>query len=184
MRGIRLFSLRSLVLCFLFLAPWGMAGGMICGAGALAAEQEQGKKDAGHLKQVMPEAERFEPAQYRGTPYWVAYRGSDRIGGVFKTEGIGYAGPLEVMTGIDSEGKITGAIPLSHRETPALAGDGVLRQFMSQFVGKKEPFILKRDDPSGNIDAIASATVSSRAVMGAMAEAMKIFQKELGAGTN
>ena len=184
MRGTHLFSLRTLTLCVLFLAALGMVGGMICGFDALAAEQDQGKGDVEHLKKVMPEAERFEPAQYMGTPYWVAYRGSDRIGGVFKTQGIGYAGPLEVMTGIDSEGKITGAIPLSHNETPALAGDGALRQFMSQFIGKKAPFILKRDDPSGNIDAIASATVSSRAVMGAMAEAMRVFQKELRAGTN
>jgi len=71
----------------------------------------------------------------------------------------------------------------SHQETLGLWAKQADQEFRSQFRGKSSPFTLKRDNPEGNLDGVASATITCRAIIGAVEEAVKIFKKEWGGGS-
>jgi electron transport complex protein RnfG len=143
----------------------------------------QEKERAAVLAKVFPTADRFETVDKGFIKYEVAYKGEERIGGAFYTEGKGYGGPMQVMVGIDPQGKVLEVILVSHQETLGLWTKQADQEFRSQFRGKSGPFILKRDDPSGDLDAVTSATVTCRAIIGAVDEALRIFKKEWGKGT-
>lgn len=82
----------------------------------------------------------------------------------------GYSGPIEMLIGINKEGKVTGLKVLNHRETPGLGANIVKESFLKQFIGKslKNPIEPKKD-----IDAITGATISSRAVCKGIKEALR-----------
>jgi len=171
------FALRVLtvvLVCALF--PGSLA---LC-QGTAAPVQEEGKEKIALLQQALPEADRFERVYKEGLQYEVGYRGQERVGGVFFTEGIGYRALMKVMVGIDEQGKVVEVLLLSHNETLAIWTKDADQQFRAQFRGKSGPFILKRDDRSGNLDGVASATVSCRAIIGAVEEAVRIFKREWG----
>ncbi len=71
------------------------------------------------LHKALPEAERFERVN-RGSLQYVGYRENERVGGVLYTRGKGYLGPMEVMVGIDVQGKVVEVLLLSHSDTPTL----------------------------------------------------------------
>ena len=177
MRKVAAFTLRLLIVvlvCAFF--PGRLA---LC-QGTAAPTQEKGKEKITLLQQALPEAERFEKVEKEGLLYEVGYRGQERVGGVFYTEGMGYRTLMRVMVGIDEQGKVVEVVLYSHNETPAIWTKDADPQFRAQFRGKSGPFILKKDDPSGNLDGVASATISCRAIIGAVEEALRIFKREWG----
>lgn len=98
------------------------------------------------------------------------------VGYVLKVKAQGYSSVIEALVGVDPEFKVTGVRILSQNETPGL-GDKVRDpRFTGQFAGKDATEIrLKKD--GGAIDAITSATISSRALTGAIQERLDEFQK-------
>jgi Na+-translocating ferredoxin:NAD+ oxidoreductase RnfG subunit len=132
------------------------------------------------LKQALPGADRFETVERGGVKHEVAYRGQETVGGVFYTEGMGYGGLMHFMVGLDPEGRVEGIVPVSHRETHRLGTKITDPVFLSQFRGRRGPFILRRDDPSGNIDGIAGATRSTRGLIMAVEEAVRTFKEVWG----
>ena len=132
------------------------------------------------LAQALPGADRFETREKGGIQYEVAYRGEEVVGGVFCTEGVGYGGLMRFLVGLDSEGRVEGVILVSHRETSKLGTKITDPVFLSQFRGRRGPFILKRDHPSGNIDGVAGATRSTRGLIMALEEAVQTFKKVWG----
>ena len=149
-------------------------------ATATALPEDQETSMTALLKKALPAAERFERVDKGGLRYEVGYQGQERVGGVFFTDGMGYRALMKVMVGIDQQGKVVEVLLLSHNETPAIWTKDADQQFRAQFRGKSGPFILKRDNPSGNLDGVASATVSCRAITGAVEEALRIFKSEWG----
>lgn len=138
------------------------------------AEQEEiAKRD-----QVLPEAVSFQLQEKNSLKY---YRGIDADGrevGISLSVSIrGYGGPIVMMVGIDREGKITGVAisPLDHTETPGLGAKISQGNFLSQFEGKSLPEI-KLSREGGRIDAIAGATISSRAVGEGVKKALEFWQ--------
>ncbi len=83
-----------------------------------------------------------------------------------------------VMVGIDSQGKVLEVLLLSHKETLGLWTNQADQEFRAQFRGKNGSFILKRDNPEGNLDGVTSATVTCRAIIGAVEEALRTFKQE------
>lgn len=139
---------------------------------------------------VMPEAVDFEEITLEiegkeSTGYKALSDNGDTIGYVFTTSANSYGGALQVMTGFDSEGVITGISILSIDDTPGLGMNAKKESFYSQYAGKTaisggEPQYLAVDKDGGDIQAITSATITSRAVTSAVntasdlcAEAMK-----------
>ena len=79
----------------------------------------------------------------------------------------GFGGEIVMMVGV-KDGKVTGLSIISHTETPSLGAvigensdKGVA--FRDQFIGQSGT--LQVDKDGGSIDAVTSATISSRAVV-------------------
>ncbi len=93
----------------------------------------------------------------------------------------GYSGPIRLLVGIDFDGVITGVRVTSHRETPGL-GDAIeaersdwIRSFTGQSVGNPplSDWAVRRD--GGDFDQFTGATVTPRAVVKAVRNALIYF---------
>lgn len=94
----------------------------------------------------------------------------------------GYSGSLvTVMTGINADGTIAAVTVLScDDETPGLGQNAAKPDFTDQFAGKSGAQSVTKD--GGEISAVTSATMTSRAVCEAVSEAVKIFDSVKEAG--
>jgi len=169
-------ALRVLVIIVLSLGSFYL----IYEAAAEDARTTQEIERAWLLEQALPGADRFETVERGGVKYEVAYRGQEIVGGVFYTEGLGYGGLMRFMVGLDPEGRVEGVVLISHRETNRLGTKITDPVFLSQFRGRRGPFILRRDNPSGNIDGVAGATRSTRGLIMAVEEAVRTFKEVWG----
>lgn len=93
----------------------------------------------------------------------------------------GYAGPIRILLGVNYEGIVTGIRILEHRETPGL-GDKIessRSDWVLQFDGHSlenpdlKGWAVKRD--GGQFDQLTGASVTPRAVIGAMRETLLYF---------
>lgn len=99
------------------------------------------------------------------------------------TTPIAYVGPIKLLVGISVSGEITGVRVITHRETPGL-GDRIeasRSDWLKSFTGQAsmrpayEQWRVKRDD--GHFDQVTGATVTSRAVVSAVRDALVYFNK-------
>jgi electron transport complex protein RnfG len=103
-----------------------------------------------------------------------AKKGGAVIAVAYASSGSGYGGLIDVMVGIDMEGKLTGISVMTHSETPGLGARVTETEFSDQFRG------ISLDEGvqlGGNVDGISGATFSSKGVVSAINEAVKIFPK-------
>lgn len=93
----------------------------------------------------------------------------------------GYSGLIKLMMGIAPDGKIIGVRVLEHHETPGLGdkieekkGDWILK-FTGLSLGNPplEKWKVKKD--GGQFDQFAGATITPRAVVGAITDGLKFF---------
>jgi ferredoxin len=119
------------------------------------------------LEEVMPEADRFTPAEGE-PPVKRAYRGEELIGYVFLSsdlppEEVGYNGPIRALVGMTPDGVLTGVRVTEYRESRRyemgdfLSSPWLLGQFTGMHVGDR--FVVNQD-----IDGLAQVTISVRAL--------------------
>ena len=87
----------------------------------------------------------------------------------------GFGGELTMMVGV-ADGKVSGVAIVSHAETPSLGATAASNnskgtQFREQFVGLSGDLAVTKD--GGTVDAITSATITSRAVTDGVNAALK-----------
>ena len=121
--------------------------------------------------QVFPAADRFGPIEGE-PPAAPAYAGGHLVGYVFSTrqaiDSVGYSGqPLDILAGIDLEGRLTGALLIAHHEPILMIGvsDADLADFVGHFRGLdiRNPIRVTRHraDSPDEIAAVSGATISS-----------------------
>ena len=93
------------------------------------------------------------------------------IGHVVKADGQGYADKIELLVGLDAQGKrITGLFVLAQKETPGLGAkileDAWRGQFKEKSTEKHLSVVKGGGDKEDQIDAISGATISSKSVTG------------------
>lgn len=102
---------------------------------------------------------------------------------LLRSETVGYAGAIDLLIAIDANGKLVGVKTLGQSETPGL-GARVAdwpNTWLQLFTGKSrnEPvdtgWALKKDQ--GQFDQIAGATITSRAVINAIHDALRYFDE-------
>ena len=95
----------------------------------------------------------------------------------------GYNAPIDLLVGVGADSNITGVRAVRYRETPGL-GDMVNHEkskWIEQFRGKslvtppREDWLVKQD--KGQFDSITGATVTSRAVVAAVKNALLYFEQ-------
>ena len=99
---------------------------------------------------------------------------------ILVTQAQGYAGPIVLSVAITADGRLIGSQVVEHQESPGLGarlGDPQLN-WLGQFANRQlgDRWALKRDQ--GDFDQLAGATVTSRAVMGALQEALSYFDEQ------
>lgn len=108
------------------------------------------------------------------------YEGTDGdvVGYTIKTVLSGYSGPVVVMTGIDTEGAITGMKVVSNTETPGLGANASNPEFQEQYAGKSaegEVELVKNNPTDGQVQALTGATITSKTVTDSVNEAIKAY---------
>ena len=131
------------------------------------------------LKEVLPGADSFEPAEGFVSPdasvaivsAFRAMRNGQTVGAALKLSRASYSGQIITMVGVGADGSITGVKILEHSDTPGLGANAASPSyfvdrakgitFYGQFAGKKvsDPFEVKND-----VAAITASTITSKAV--------------------
>jgi electron transport complex protein RnfG len=137
-------------------------------------------------KQSLPPDELL--GTHRPSTMWVARR--DGIVSAVVLEAIapdGYGGDIQLVIGIDLNGVITGVRVTAHRETPGLGDyiDDSKSPWIEQFSGKSlflpEAKYWKVAKDGGRFDSRAGATITPRAVVKAVKNALEYFARHRAA---
>lgn len=95
----------------------------------------------------------------------------------------GYGGDITVMVGIDNELKVTRVKILESSETAGLGANASKPQFIDQFIGaEKKLTVVKGTAKDAEISAIASATITSKAVTSCVNAALEAAKLKADAG--
>lgn len=94
------------------------------------------------------------------------------------TDKEGYGGDIQITVGITADGTVNGISILSISETAGLGMKAMEPSFYEQYQGKQtEKFVVSKDGGDGDpIDALSGATITSRAVTGAVNAALGYYQ--------
>lgn len=175
---IKLFVIATVITVLLFLTN-----------GATADKISENQKEADSLsrKEVLPEADDFDECTVNvdGVDY-TYYAAKNGAGYVFSGSNKGYGGAVVAMVGISADGEIVGVkVTEAGDETPGLGakwtdnGDGVDKR--AQFQGaipENGSFAVAKD--GGTIQAVAGATLTSRAVTNDVNDAIKQYNAVVG----
>ncbi|MBQ6753066.1 MAG: RnfABCDGE type electron transport complex subunit G [Clostridia bacterium] len=152
-------------------------------------------KAAESRQTVLAEAKDFKEVDKDNDGTVDYYEGVDATGNVVgyvfdcTGEDKGYGGDVSVTVGIDTEGKITGIQPDDvSNETPGLGQNSNKSAWKAQFVGESGDLTVVKSDKAaqddttdGKINAITSATITSKAVTSSVNEALDMYD-EIGGG--
>ncbi len=115
---------------------------------------------------------------------YLATQDSQFVGAIIPaTSREGYTGDIDLIVGVNRDGSIAGVRVLSHRETPGL-GDAVERKksdWVDGFIGKSlnnpKPAQWGVTKDGGVFDTFTGATITPRAVTGAVYKALQYFDQ-------
>jgi len=104
----------------------------------------------------------------------------------YRVTGQGYAGEIELILGLDSDGKILGVRVLSHAETPGL-GDKIEERKSGWILGFNG-LSLENTPPAqwavikdgGRFDQFSGATITPRGVIKAIRQGLDFYQRNRG----
>ncbi len=131
---------------------------------------------------VLPDADGFDEGQtveMNGTQYtyWTATNGA---GYVFSTQNKGYGGQVVVMTGITSDGNISGVTITEQDETPGLGQKALDASFTDQYLiaVPEDGFTVTKQGAveDNEIDAISGATITTNAVTNSVNDAIRLYK--------
>jgi len=136
----------------------------------------------GALNMVLPdhdnEADK-DTTDISGITYYLAKKDGSINGVAFKSSTEkGYSGLIEVLVGVDISGQIHAVGILSQKETPGLGSKIDEDWFKDQYKGKtisNANWAVKKD--SGDFEQISGATISPRAVTGAIKEGLEGYEQ-------
>lgn len=165
----------------------------------IANAQEEAKQEA--YKQVFEDADSFDDLEVDAKEAVEAVKaagvddgaeineaveakqGGETIGYVITaTDPNGYGGDIQVSVGIQNDGTVNGIAILSINETAGLGMKASEPEFYEQYSGKQtDHFYVSKDGGEGEqIDAISGATITTRAVTGAVNASLGYYQNVLG----
>ena len=110
--------------------------------------------------------------------YFKATQGEETAGYAVEASTIGFGGPLSLMVGITPDGVVYNTSVLSHSETPGLGAKCTSdEKFLAQWKNfNPSEKILKVKKDNGDVDAITASTITSRAYVRAVENALKAFE--------
>jgi len=129
-------------------------------------------------QEVLPVAVDFQKAESE-FEFYIGYDAAgDIVGYTFLAEKTGYSGPIQTMVGVGPELKIINIKVVEQSETPGLGANCVRSEFTDQFSDLEEEE-LYIDKDGGEIVSITGATITSRALVDSLREAIQMLQENL-----
>ena len=146
-------------------------------------EQDIAKAEAAR-RQVLPEAESFEeiePLSEDIAEIYEGFAGGESKGYALTVNANGYGGrdSLKLSVGIGNDGVIKAISIITNSETAGLGARASEESFYGQYAGIDSSADARIKADGGKIDAISAATVTSRAVSGAVEKAMDYYAEHL-----
>lgn len=187
MKEIVKLGLILLIICGVSAALLGYTNEITIGK---ILEQREFQNQAAR-KEVLSSAEEFKPldeetlnkmieANPRIMEIYIGYAGGSEVGYVIKTAPNGFSGAVEVITGIETDGNISGVRIGNHAETPGLGANATLPEFYGQYDGKSADrgvTVVKTPPAEDQIQAISGATITSKAVTTGVTYAIEAFKE-------
>lgn len=149
---------------------------VLAGVDAMTRDRIQANERRGILQSLVDVTGDVRLAEMRGPsvpPLTICSTSGTPLYRIYERRARGYAGVIQLLLGIDAAGRLTGVRAISHRETPGI-GDAI--------DAAKSPWIRSLDGKSlasaaltadgGAIDVISGASVSSRAVVAGVHDAL------------
>ncbi|MBF0295040.1 MAG: electron transport complex subunit RsxG [Magnetococcales bacterium] len=110
-------------------------------------------------------------------PFYRARKGNTPLAAAFVvTAPDGYSGNIEILMGVATDGTVIGIKVINHAETPGLGDKIVKTDWPNAFAGKtlkNAKWGVKKD--GGEFDQFAGATITPRAVVGAVKRGLEFF---------
>lgn len=173
-------ALPLVLICVVISASLGLTNELTKGPIAqLALEKEMAAR-----QEVLPQAVVFEAIEGMDSEF-INYAAFDaygkKIGYVITTAASGYGGKVQIMTGITTDGSVSGVSVLSQSETVGLGANCEKESFRDQFVGKipQNGYVVYKNGSAsvdGGIQAMTSATITTSAVVSAVNSAVNIYK--------
>ena len=91
------------------------------------------------LKAAIPGADEIVEETEGDQSYWLGKKAGQVIGGAMKVTATSFGGPMELMVGIDAEGKISRVEILSIADTPGIGLKVKDIAFLAKFAGQENP---------------------------------------------
>ena len=124
---------------------------------------------------TIPEATDFEALSCDVPGVTALMEADDDLGYAVIAQSKGYSSQVPMAVAFDDEGTIANVIGMDNTETPGLGTKVQLPDFTDQFLGRAaEPLTI--DD----IDAVTGATISSKAALAAVNEAIEAYRSAAG----
>lgn len=148
---------------------------LVCGVAVLAlvgvnaateaaAARRAAEEREEQLRAVMPGAESFSETWFdhsMAREVLAAFSGSELKGYCVTVTSQGFGGEMELLVGVDVNGRVTGVSILDHSETMEIGG-GKWQSFLEQFLGLSGT--IRVNGQNNSVDAVSGATKSSQAV--------------------
>lgn len=174
--------LKLTVILFLVCA---IVAGVLGGVNALTADriaEITARKTAEAYAKVL-EADSYEPIEFDSKN--PVFANIDKIskagdeGYVVESTFSGAQGNITMATGVNNDYRCTGISIIKHSETSGLGANAASTaevgvNFRNQFIGQAKDVALKK--AGGEIDALSGATITSRSVAGAVADAIRAVE--------
>jgi electron transport complex protein RnfG len=150
-------------------------------------------KDDLAKKEILPQGDKFEPleegkmeeikSEYPNIiEIYEGHNKNDLEGYTVKMKVNGYGGEIEFMTGVSTDGKITGIKILNNGETPGLGGNATKPYFSDSFKNKpvdKELNAVKKPESDNEVQALTGATITTTAVVDGVNIVSEIYNSKL-----
>lgn len=141
-------------------------------APVIASNNEKKRDEA--MAKVLPSTEGYTKLDAEGNDIVTEIYSAGDAGYVVLCEPKGYGGAISMVVGIDAEGKVSGVDITNQSETPGLGANCTKEEFKNQYIGKNSEInVVKSSTKENEIDAISSATITSKAVTSGVNAALK-----------
>ena len=145
------------------LAALGVACALLFGLSTALAPTAAQNAEAERLQMMavlLPGSASFAQEPYEGDDATVLSVYKGETGFAVETVTEGYVGPVTLLTGVDTDGKVTGVVVRNLKETYGLGANALHdTAFLSQFLGTDGNAAVGE-----NVDALTGATVTSKAI--------------------
>ncbi|MDD6315964.1 MAG: FMN-binding protein [Clostridia bacterium] len=144
----------------------------------IAASKEEAK--IASMQSVMPQAAAFTLLEGKAAGSAAEVQAASdaqgtSLGWCFTMTPKGYGGTITLMVGVNTDLTVSGVEIVDHGETAGLGANAQNPQWLSQFTGKSGTLSVVKNAPQDDhIQAVTSATITSKAVTGAVNEALAL----------